>query len=75
MSNKAAEKLREMVSATATVSRKDAIKDAAPKEEKGITAGKKIAVKLCLVMSVSHPKGGEFIEQIGLRLNQLRKKP
>ena len=41
-SNKAAEKLREMVSATATVNRKDA----APKKDKGITAGKKIAVKL-----------------------------
>ena len=37
-SSKAAEKLREMVSATATVSRKDNIKNSAPKE--GITAGK-----------------------------------
>ena len=47
-SNKAAEKLREMVSATATVSRKGN----APKENKGITAGKKIAVKL--LARISH---------------------
>jgi P-type Mg2+ transporter len=60
-SNKAAEKLREMVSATATVSRKDAIKDAAPKKEKGITAGKKIAVKLLVPGDIIFLSAGDMI--------------
>ena len=56
-SSKAAEKLREMVSATATVSRKDAT----PKEEKGITAGKKIAVKLLVPGDVIFLSAGDMI--------------
>jgi len=60
-SNKAAEKLREMVSATATVSRKNAIKDAAPKEKKGITAGKEIAVKLLVPGDVIFLSAGDMI--------------
>ncbi|AFZ01751.1 magnesium-translocating P-type ATPase [Calothrix sp. PCC 6303] len=58
-SNKAAEKLREMVSATATVSRKDAIKDAAPKQ--GITAGKEIAVKLLVPGDIIFLSAGDMI--------------
>jgi P-type Mg2+ transporter len=58
-SSKAAEKLREMVSATATVSRKDAVKDAAPEE--GITAGKKIAVKLLVPGDVILLSAGDMI--------------
>ena len=56
-SNKAAEKLREMVSATATVNRKDA----APKTDKGITAGKKIAVKLLVPGDVIFLSAGDMI--------------
>jgi Mg2+-importing ATPase len=57
-SNKAAEKLREMVSATATVSRKDA---APTKEKKGITAGKEIAVKLLVPGDVIFLSAGDMI--------------
>ncbi|MBR8838874.1 MAG: magnesium-translocating P-type ATPase [Stigonema ocellatum SAG 48.90 = DSM 106950] len=60
-SNKAAEKLREMVSTTATVSRKDAIKDAAPKENPGITAGKEIAVKLLVPGDIIFLSAGDMI--------------
>ena len=60
-SNKAAEKLRQMVSTTATVSRKDAIKDAAPKENPGITAGKEIAVKLLVPGDVIFLSAGDMI--------------
>jgi len=60
-SSKAAEKLREMVSATATVSRKDPIKDAAPKKEKGITAGKEIAVKLLVPGDIIFLSAGDMI--------------
>ena len=56
-SNKAAEKLREMVSATATVNRKDA----APKKDKGITAGKKIAVKLLVPGDIIFLSAGDMI--------------
>ena len=56
-SNKAAEKLREMVSATATVSRLGA----APKKEKGITAGKEIAVKLLVPGDVIFVSAGDMI--------------
>ncbi|AFY35968.1 magnesium-translocating P-type ATPase [Calothrix sp. PCC 7507] len=56
-SNKAAEKLREMVSATATVSRKSA----ALKKEKGITAGKEIAVKLLVPGDVIFLSAGDMI--------------
>ena len=58
-SNKAAEKLRAMVSVTATVSRKDAIKDAAPKQ--GITAGKEIAVKLLVPGDIIFLSAGDMI--------------
>jgi len=58
-SNKAAEKLREMVSATATVSRKDANQDVAPEE--GITAGKEIAVKLLVPGDVIFLSAGDMI--------------
>ncbi len=59
-SNKAAEKLRAMVSTTATVSRKDANQNAAPKE-KGITAGKEIAVKLLVPGDVIFLSAGDMI--------------
>jgi len=59
-SNKAAEKLRAMVSTTATVSRKDANQEAAPKE-KGITAGKEIAVKLLVPGDVIFLSAGDMI--------------
>jgi P-type Mg2+ transporter len=58
-SSKAAEKLREMVSATATVNRKDTVKDAAP--EKGITAGKEIAVKLLVPGDIIFLSAGDMI--------------
>ncbi|GBO54208.1 Mg(2+) transport ATPase, P-type [Pseudanabaena sp. lw0831] len=64
-SNKAAEKLREMVSATATVNRKDTNKDAisksASKEEKGITAGIEIAVKLLVPGDIVFLSAGDMI--------------
>ncbi len=60
-SNKAAEKLREMVSATATVSRKDAIKNSEPKPEKGITAGTEIAVKLLVAGDIIFLSAGDMI--------------
>ena len=56
-SNKAAEKLREMVSATATVSRKDAT----PTEKKGIIAGKEIAVKLLVPGDIIFLSAGDMI--------------
>jgi P-type Mg2+ transporter len=58
-SNKAAEKLRAMVSVTATVSRKDTIKDVAPKQ--GITAGKEIAVKLLVPGDIIFLSAGDMI--------------
>jgi P-type Mg2+ transporter len=58
-SSKAAEKLREMVSTTAMVNRKDAIKNSAPKE--GITAGKEIAVKLLVPGDVIFLSAGDMI--------------
>jgi Mg2+-importing ATPase len=64
-SNKAAEKLREMVSATATVSRQDAIQNTTPKPEtkemKGVTAGKKIAVKLLVPGDIIFLSAGDMI--------------
>ncbi|MDR9894595.1 HAD-IC family P-type ATPase [Aetokthonos hydrillicola Thurmond2011] len=60
-SNKAAEKLREMVSATATVSRKNAIKDAVPKQNKGVTTGQEIAVKLLVPGDVIFLSAGDMI--------------
>ncbi|WP_009632065.1 magnesium-translocating P-type ATPase [Synechocystis sp. PCC 7509] len=56
-SSKAAEKLREMVSATATVNRQDA----ASKEDKGITAGKQIAVKLLVPGDIIFLSAGDMI--------------
>ena len=58
-SSKAAEKLREMVSVTAAVSRKDAIKDAAPKQ--GVTAGKEIAVKMLVPGDIIFLSAGDMI--------------
>ena len=58
-SSKAAEKLREMVSATATVTRQDTTQAAAP--EKGITAGKEIAVKLLVPGDVILLSAGNMI--------------
>ncbi len=58
-STKAAEKLREMVSATATVARQDTPKAAAP--EKGITAGTEIAVKLLVPGDVILLSAGDMI--------------
>ncbi len=60
-SNKAAEKLREMVSTTATVIRQDTIKDDAPKKEKGITPGKEIAVKLLVPGDIIFLSAGDMI--------------
>ncbi|CAN1211072.1 magnesium-translocating P-type ATPase [Tumidithrix helvetica PCC 7403] len=64
-SNKAAEKLREMVSSTATVSRQDAIQNTAPKSEtkevKGANAGKEIAVKLLVPGDVIFLSAGDMI--------------
>ena len=56
-SNQAAEKLRAMVSATATVSRKDATSQ----EKKGITAGKEIAVKLLVPGDIILLSAGDMI--------------
>jgi Mg2+-importing ATPase len=56
-SNKAAEKLREMVSATATVNRKGVT----PKKDKAITAGKEIAVKLLVPGDVIFLSAGDMI--------------
>ena len=58
-SSKAAEKLRAMVSVTATVNRKDAIKDAVL--EQGITAGKEIAVKLLVPGDIIFLSAGDMI--------------
>ena len=58
-SSLAAEKLRAMVSVTAMVSRK--IKDAEPREDKGITAGKKIAVKLLVPGDIIFLSAGDMI--------------
>jgi P-type Mg2+ transporter len=58
-SSKAAEKLREMVSVTATVSRKDGVKDAVPK--KVGTAGKEIAVKLLVPGDIIFLSAGDMI--------------
>jgi P-type Mg2+ transporter len=58
-SSKAAEKLRAMVSQTATVNRKDATKDAALNP--GITAGKEIAVKLLVPGDIIFLSAGDMI--------------
>ena len=58
-SNKAAEKLRAMVSATATVSRKETAQGAVPK--KGITAGKEMAVKLLVPGDIILLSAGDMI--------------
>ncbi len=58
-SNKAAEKLRAMVSATATVHRRDGRQAVAPK--KGLTAGKEIAVKLLVPGDVIFLAAGDMI--------------
>jgi P-type Mg2+ transporter len=60
-SNKAAEKLRAMVSATATVRRKETTQEAAPKKEEGIAAGKEIAVKLLVPGDVILLSAGDMI--------------
>ena len=58
-SNKAAEKLREMVSATATVCRKGTSPEGTPK--KGITAGQEIAVKWLVPGDIILLSAGDMI--------------
>ena len=58
-SSKAAEKLREMVSITAAVSRKDTTQDASSKQ--GITKGKEIAVKLLVPGDIIFLSAGDMI--------------
>ena len=58
-SSKAAEKLRAMVSVTATVKRKDAIQNATPKQ--GITNGTEIAVKLLVPGDIIFLSAGDMI--------------
>ena len=60
-SSKAAEKLRAMVSVTATVSRTDGTKAAASEEKQGITAGKEIAVKLLVPGDIIFLSAGDMI--------------
>lgn len=54
-SDKAAEKLREMVSNTATIKRKDSNQNTAPKSEtkevKGITVGQEIGMNLLIILT------------------------
>ncbi|WP_310489416.1 HAD-IC family P-type ATPase, partial [Chamaesiphon sp. VAR_69_metabat_338] len=59
-SNKAAEKLRAMVSITATVSRQDNTKATTPKEQQGIT-GTEIAVKLLVPGDIVFLSAGDMI--------------
>jgi P-type Mg2+ transporter len=59
-SNKAAEKLRAMVSITAAVSRQDHTKATAPKEQQGIT-GTEIAVKLLVPGDIVFLSAGDMI--------------
>lgn len=58
-SSKAAEKLREMVSITAAVSRKDTTQDAPSRQ--GITKGKEIAVKLLVPGDIIFLSAGDMI--------------
>ena len=64
-SNKAAEKLREMVSATATVNRQDRLKEPAskstPKQETSLTTGLEIAVKLLVPGDIIFLSAGDMI--------------
>jgi len=60
-SNKAAEKLRAMVSAKATVNRKDTITYAVSKEKRGVIAGKEIAVKLLVPGDIIFLSAGDMI--------------
>ncbi|MEI6331321.1 MAG: magnesium-translocating P-type ATPase [Pseudanabaena sp. ELA645] len=63
-SNKAAEKLREMVSATATVNRQDRLKEpskSAPKQEASLTTGIEIAVKLLVPGDIIFLSAGDMI--------------
>ncbi|MFZ4554913.1 MAG: magnesium-translocating P-type ATPase [Pseudanabaena sp.] len=63
-SNKAAEKLREMVSATATVNRQDRLKEpskSTPKQEISLTTGVEIAVKLLVPGDVIFLSAGDMI--------------
>ena len=58
-SSKAAEKLREMVSVTATVSRKDAVQNVPPKQ--GMTNGTEIAVKLLVPGDIIFLSAGAMV--------------
>lgn len=64
-SNKAAEKLREMVSATATVNRQDHLKEPAskstPTQETSLTTGIEIAVKLLVPGDIIFLSAGDMI--------------
>ena len=64
-SNKAAEKLREMVSATATVNRQDGLKEtiseSMPKQETSLTTGIEIAVKLLVPGDIIFLSAGDMI--------------
>jgi len=64
-SSKAAEKLREMVSATATVNRQDGLKEPAskstPKQETSLTTGLEIAVKLLVPGDIIFLSAGDMI--------------
>ncbi len=60
-SNKAAEKLREMVSTTTAVSRQGNTKASSPKEQQGITAETEIAVKLLVPGDIVFLSAGDMI--------------
>jgi P-type Mg2+ transporter len=60
-SNKAAEKLREMVSTTTAVSRQGNTKASSPKGQQGITTGTEIAVKLLVPGDIVFLSAGDMI--------------
>jgi len=60
-SNKAAEKLRAMVSSTASVHRRNPNQEVAPKEDQGIISGREIAVKLLVPGDIIFLAAGDMI--------------
>jgi P-type Mg2+ transporter len=60
-SNKAAEKLREMVSTTTAVNRQDPTKSTTPTEQQGITTGTEIAVKFLVPGDIVFLSAGDMI--------------
>jgi P-type Mg2+ transporter len=60
-SNKAVEKLREMVSTTTAVNRQDHTKSTTPKEQQGITTGTEIAVKFLVPGDIIFLSAGDMI--------------